>query len=155
MGTEETSCQNERHWQKNTIKKKNLTHCLASPLPEGNIFSPKSPCRVGNQPIKTHPMTAKAGSSWRSKGKSRRKRVLKRAVMVSGEETNHRQGERRDGRKKKTKKGSGAGRSSRRGDAVPDEVTVQRRKCQSSEKSVPQRKGMSEEQRARRGGTRP
>lgn len=35
---------------------------------------------------RTHPMTAKAGSSWRSKGKSRRKRVLKRAVMVSGEE---------------------------------------------------------------------
>lgn len=30
-------------------------------------------------------MTAKAGSSWRSKGKSRRKRVLKRAVMVSEE----------------------------------------------------------------------
>lgn len=32
----------------------------------------------------THPMTAKAGSSCRSKGKSRRKRVLKSAVMVSG-----------------------------------------------------------------------
>lgn len=28
-------------------------------------------------------MTAKAGSSWRSKGKSSRKRVLNRAVMVS------------------------------------------------------------------------
>lgn len=32
----------------------------------------------------THPRMANAGSSWRSKGKSRRKRVLKRAVMVSG-----------------------------------------------------------------------
>lgn len=29
---------------------------------------------------------------------------MKRAVMVSGEETNHRQGEWRDGRKKKQKK---------------------------------------------------
>ena len=35
-------------------------------------------------PVKTYPMTAKAGSSWRSKGKSNRKRVLNRAVMVSG-----------------------------------------------------------------------
>ena len=33
----------------------------------------------------THPRMAKAGSSWRSNGKSRRKRVLKRAVMVSEE----------------------------------------------------------------------
>lgn len=34
---------------------------------------------------RTHPMTAKAGSSCRSKGKSRRKRVLNSAVIVSGE----------------------------------------------------------------------
>lgn len=33
----------------------------------------------------THPRMAKAGSSWRSNGKSRRKRVLKRAVIVSEE----------------------------------------------------------------------
>lgn len=52
----------------------------------------------GNGPIRTHPMTAKAGSSWRSKGKSRRKRVLKRAVMVSEEQTDHRVIEWRDGR---------------------------------------------------------
>lgn len=32
-----------------------------------------------------HPRMAKAGSSWRSNGKSRRKRVLNRAVMVSEE----------------------------------------------------------------------
>lgn len=31
----------------------------------------------------THPRMANAGSSWRSNGQSRRKRVLKRAVMVS------------------------------------------------------------------------
>lgn len=37
------------------------------------------------QPEKTHPRMANAGSSWRSNGKSRRKRVLKRAVMVSEE----------------------------------------------------------------------
>jgi len=35
--------------------------------------------------LKAYPMTAKAGSSWRSNGKSNRKRVLKRAVMVSVE----------------------------------------------------------------------
>lgn len=34
----------------------------------------------------SYPMTAKAGSSWRSKGKSSRNRVLKRAVMVSERE---------------------------------------------------------------------
>lgn len=33
----------------------------------------------------TYPRMANAGSSWRSNGKSRRKRVLKRAVMVSEE----------------------------------------------------------------------
>lgn len=42
-------------------------------------------CEIINWLIVTYPMTAKAGSSWRSKGKSSRKRVLKRAVMVSGE----------------------------------------------------------------------
>lgn len=84
---------------------KHLTHCLASPLLERNILLPKSLCWVGSQPIRTHPMTAKAGSSWRSKGKSRRKRVLKRAVIVSEEQTNHRMGERMDGREKKQKDG--------------------------------------------------
>lgn len=34
-------------------------------------------------PLAPYPMTAKAGSSCRSKGKSSRNRVLKRAVMVS------------------------------------------------------------------------
>lgn len=34
-------------------------------------------------PSAPHPITAKAGSSWRSKGKSSRNRVLNRAVMVS------------------------------------------------------------------------
>lgn len=44
-------------------------------------------------PLAPYPMTAKAGSSCRSKGKSSRKRVLKRAVMVSeGKERQGRQG---------------------------------------------------------------
>lgn len=43
-----------------------LTVCLSSPV--------------------AHPMMANAGSSCRSKGKSMRKFVLNRAVMVTGEE---------------------------------------------------------------------
>lgn len=45
--------------------------------------------------------------------------------------------------------------SSRPGDAAPDKVTVHRGKCQSSEKSVPRRKRMSDEQTANRGGSWP
>lgn len=42
--------------------------------------------KCGVSPEKyAHPRMANAGSSWRSNGKSRRKRVLKRAVMVSEE----------------------------------------------------------------------
>lgn len=42
------------------------------------------PDHCGTGPAEnTHPRMANAGSSWRSNGKSRRKRVLKSAVMVS------------------------------------------------------------------------
>ena len=48
-------------------------------LPSSASSSPMHPSSLSSP----HPMTAKAGSSWRSKGKSSRNRVLKRAVIVS------------------------------------------------------------------------